>query len=488
MNLRYDKSNEGNTIQILLYFKIPNIETSDIIITITSNDLIDLKDLKIGGSTEDYLYKTLSNQTPSYSIEGDKTKTSDNIYELTLSSSNISSLKSDNNNYIYIDFLLLEVDKININIKPDFNESSNGNDPQPETEPLPVQPVIEDGEKVVDSETETIFTINETSSEEAKKHPTYYPIRTIYSNKPTGFNLNLENRKAVRISFIYLPGYKLFFTDTFLEINSDFKNSSNSNFQEFLSYRNRRTYILGFDAIPILRFYFIPPSYQSKRFLQERILLDISTSTELKYETANSVDDFKIYLNSSNLTVSEDAQNNKYIVTVTPITSTSDDTNDLLTKTLYTLKIYNKESVTESQINFSKTTTPYKSYNATESDSSKITFEIKSLEIKSGNYYLSVTAITDDFQIIDYDLLSYKLINKEDGGIKYDTGDVIQEKDKKKSKWWIALIVIGALIIIAAIIFAVKKLAGNKRGNSDYDTLRAKEISQNQIQNENEVP
>ena len=104
MNLRYDKSNEGNTIQILLYFKIPNTKTSDlkIIITITSNDSIDLKDLKIGGSTEDYLYKTLSNQTPSYSIEGDKTKTSDNIYELTLSSSNISSLKSDNNNYIYI--------------------------------------------------------------------------------------------------------------------------------------------------------------------------------------------------------------------------------------------------------------------------------------------------------------------------------------------------------------------------------------------------
>jgi hypothetical protein len=354
--------------------------------------------------------------------------------------------------------------------------------------------VIEDGEKVVDSETETIFTINETSSEEAKKHPTYYPIRTIYSNKPTGFNLNLENRKAVRISFIYLPGYTLFFTDIsapFLEINSDFKNESTSNLQEFLSYRNRRTYILGFDAIPILRFYFIPPSYQSKRFLQERILLDISTSTEFKYETADNINDFKIYkLDSSNLTVSEDAQdNNIYTVTVSPITSTSDNINDLLTKTLYTLKIYNKESVTESQINFSKTTTPYKSYNATESDSSKITFQINSTQIISGNYYLSVTAITDDFQIIDYDLLSYKLINKNDGGIKYDTGDVIQEKDKKKSKWWIALIVIGALIIIAAIIFAVKKLAGNKRGNSnsDYETLRKKEISQNEIQNENEV-
>ena len=65
-----------------------------------------------------------------------------------------------------------------------------------------------------------------------------------------------------------------------------------------------------------MRFYFIPPSYQSKRFLQERILLDISTSTEFKYETANDVNDFKKYeLDSSNLTVSEDAQDNIYIVT-----------------------------------------------------------------------------------------------------------------------------------------------------------------------------
>ena len=46
-------------------------------------------------------------------------------------------------------------------------------------------------------------------------------------------------------------------------------------------------------------------------------------------------------------------------------------------------------------------------------------------------------------------------MNKEDGGIK-DVSPVIKEKEKKKSKWWIALIVIGILLNIL-IIFLVKK-------------------------------
>ena len=44
------------------------------------------------------------------------------MYELTLSSSKISSLKSINNNYIYIDFPLLEFEKIN----GSYNENQQG--------------------------------------------------------------------------------------------------------------------------------------------------------------------------------------------------------------------------------------------------------------------------------------------------------------------------------------------------------------------------
>ena len=52
----------------------------------------------------------------------------------------------------------------------------------------------------------------------------------------------------------------------------------------------------------------------------------------------------------------------------------------------------------------------------------------------------TVNVISSDNQVIDYDLLLYEFVNKEDGGIKYENKNVIEEK-KKKSKWWMALIV-----------------------------------------------
>ena len=57
-----------------------------------------------------------------------------------------------------------------------------------------------------------------------------------------------------------------------------------------------------------------------------------------------------------------------------------------------------------------------------------------------GNYYFEVIATTLDKQIIDYNLLSYNL------------------KKKKKSKWWIALIVIGILLILAGCWFHIMEI------------------------------
>ncbi len=43
----------------------------------------------------------------------------------------------------------------------------------------------------------------------------------------------------------------------------------------------------------------------------------------------------------------------------------------------------------------------------------------------------TVNVISSDNQVIDYDLLLYEFVNKEDGGIKYENKNVIEEKKKK---------------------------------------------------------
>ena len=331
----------------------------------------------------------------------------------------------------------------------------------------------------------TIYNINETNSSEAQKHSTYYPIRTLFSNKPTAYNLMTSSNspiKAVRISFLYIPGYKILYTN--VRNNDDIEENLNENItmnnnSKLLSYRNRRTYIFDMTnlSINILRFYFIPQSYKQSRFLKERILNDLSESTEFKYEIRDNINEFPVYtLKSSDLSVNE--ENDNYIITVNPINNETNN-NSLLNENIYKLKLYNKDRVTESEIDSAKNKPKAdKTYNST-INNSLIAFFINSTLISSGYYYLEVTAITEDNQIIDYNLLSYPLINKLDGGIKYDDVKVIQEEKKKKPKWWIALIVIGIVIIIALIVFVVTKFPKkNKKSNDDYESLRKKDESQ----------
>ena len=288
--------------------------------------------------------------------------------------------------------------------------------------------------------------------------------------------------KAVRISFLYIPGYKILYTnvssdnETGENVNENITMNNNS---KLLSYRNRRTYIFDMtnSSINILRFYFIPQSYKQSRFLKERILNDLSTTTEFKYEIKDNISEFPVYnLTSSDLTVNE--ENDNYIITVNPINNETNN-NSLLNENIYKLKLYKKDRVTEFEIDSAKNKPKADKTYDSKINNSLITFFINSTLISSGYYYLEVTAITEDNQIIDYNLLSYPLINKLDGGIKYDDIKVIQEEKKKKPKWWIALIVIGIIIIIALIVFLVTKFSKkNKKSNDDYESLRKKDESQ----------
>ena len=415
-----------------------------------------------------------------------------------MSKTNIDSLLKNNLKYGYIRILNENsFYPIEILINSSYGEIPEGEEEEEEVgheeeedeeeeEGEGEERVIEDGDLIMENDKITIYNLNETNSNEAQKHSTYYPIRTLFSNKPTAYNLMTSSNspiKAVRISFLYIPGYEILYTN--VEKSSDEennlkqKNNISLAHNNSLSYRNRRTYIFDVTnlSINILRFYFIPQSYKQSRFLKERILNDLSESTEFKYEIRDNINEFPVYtLKSSDLSVNE--ENDNYIITVNPINNETNN-NSLLNENIYKLKLYNKDRVTESEIDSAKNKPKAdKTYNST-INNSLIAFFINSTLISSGYYYLEVTAITEDNQIIDYNLLSYPLINKLDGGIKYDDVKVIQEEKKKKPKWWIALIVIGIVIIIALIVFVVTKFPKkNKKSNDDYESLRKKDESQ----------
>ena len=450
-------------------------------LTFSSNNLVNINNIEIGGGSEQNYYNELSSKISSFSEKGKKL-IKNKIYTLSLSKTNIDSLLKNNSKYGFIRILNENsFYPIEILINSSYGEIPEGEEEEGEEEE---ERVIEDGELIEDTDKITIYNLNETNSSEAQKHSTYYPIRTLFSNKATAYNLMTSSNspiKAVRISFLYIPGYKILYTD--VKKDDDIEENLNENItmnnSKLLSYRNRRTYIFDMTnlSINILRFYFIPQSYKQSRFLKERILNDLSTTTEFKYEIKDSINEFPVYnLTSSDLTVNE--ENDNYIITVNPINNETNN-NSLLNENIYKLKLYKKDRVTESEIDSAKNKPKADKTYDSKINNSLIVFFINSTLISSGYYYLEVTAITEDYQIIDYNLLSYPLINKLDGGIKYDDVKVIQEEKKKKPKWWIALIVIGIIIIIALIVFLVTKFSKkNKKSNDDYESLRKKDESQ----------
>ena len=86
-------------------------------------------------------------------------------------------------------------------------------------------------------------------------------------------------------------------------------------------------------------------------------------------------------------------------------------------------------------------------------------------------------------QILDYDIITLKA-GKSDGDTdteNYTPTDVLRKPtSKKKSKWWIAIIVIGILAVLGAIVFFVYKKIKNKdvqktKGESKEDEENKKE-------------
>ena len=455
-------------------------------LTFSSNNLVNINNIEIGGGSEQNYYNELSSKISSFSEKGKKL-IKNKIYTLSLSKTNIDSLLKNNSKYGFIRILNENsFYPIEILINSSYGEIPEGEGEEEEEVEYEEEEerVIEDGELIVGNETITIYNLNETNSSEAQKHSTYYPIRTLFSNKPTAYNLMTSSKfpiKAVRISFLYIPGYKILYTNVSSdnEIGENLnENITMNNNSKLLSYRNRRTYIFDMTnlSINILRFYFIPQSYKQSRFLKERILNDLSTTTEFKYEIKDNISEFPVYnLTSSDLTVNE--ENDNYIITVNPINNETNN-NSLLNENIYKLKLYKKDRVTESEIDSAKNKPKADKTYDSKINNSLIVFFINSTLISSGYYYLEVTAITEDNQIIDYNLLYYPLINKLDGGIKYDDVKVIQEEKKKKPKWWIALIVIGIFIIIALIVFLVTKFSKKNKKSKEYESLRKKDESQ----------
>ncbi len=324
-----------------------------------------------------------------------------------------------------------------------------------------------------------------------------YPKRKIYLNKTTEFNLNLnETINAIRISFLYIPGFEILYTN--IDKSSEVENSLKQNVSIAqnisLSYRNRRTYIFDISNLEknIFRFYFIPQSYQSRRFLQVTSQNNETIETEFKYEISNSISQFPIYsLNSNNLSINESEQ--KYIVSIEPLKLTTFNQNiSLIDSVIYKLKVFNQEKVNEFEINSPNKPNEDKLYHPSNINLNIIQFEIDRKTITSGYYYLDVSATTFDKQIIDYNLLSYKLIHfskekEEEEEIEESNNNNIDkvEEKKKKSKWWIALIVIGILLIIAAVVILLRKYYFSRNKNEEKNDEQTKDGTTNNLPNIN---
>ena len=100
-------------------------------------------------------------------------------------------------------------------------------------------------------------------------------------------------------------------------------------------------------------------------------------------------------------------------------------------------------------------------------------------------FYVALSAISNEEspQILDYDIITLKS-GKSDGDTDTDnyipTNVFRKPTPKKKSKWWIAIVIIGILAVLGAVAFFVYKKLKNKdiqkiKGESKKDEENKKE-------------
>ena len=226
------------------------------------------------------------------------------------------------------------------------------------------------------------------------------------------------------------------------------------------------------------------------RLLSERKLDEIELETKVQYETADSLDDFTIFnLPESIPTIQSEGDDNKtYKLKVRKPEIIRGPTN---VDYKYELKLYNLSEIEDIKDIDSLTKTLSFVENITiernEYDSKYDIITINGIN-EENTFYVALSAISNEEspQILDYDIITLKAgkYYGETYTENYTPTNVFRKPTpKKKSKWWIAIIVIGILAVLGGVAFFVYKKIKNKevqkiKGESKEDEENKKEEPQ----------
>ena len=272
----------------------------------------------------------------------------------------------------------------------------------------------------------------------------------------------------MRIRFFYVDSYipviKQYFNETELETQkaNDIKNET---FTEFITktYRRRRTYLLKNDAEIGLRLLLIHLQESINRLLSERKLDETELETIVQYETADSLDDFTIFnLPESTPTIKSEVVDNNmiYKLKVRKPEIIRGPTN---VGYEYDLKLYNSSEDIKDIDSLTNPPSPIEdiTIETERSDSKYDIITINGIN-EENTFYVALSAMSNEEsqQILDYDLITLKAgkYYGETYTENYTPTNVFRKPTpKKKSKWWIAIVIIGILAVLGAIVFFVCK-------------------------------
>ena len=422
-----------NYLPILMYIKKPKSINNDIKIPINLNSLSDNDNLKnifsiqCGLISEDNLLQYELKNILNYDDTNDILNITCSNYELTIEDSHIK-------NYSNLKYIFINLYKRDLNITYQTNEF-------------------------------ILYSVLIESSTIQTK---------INSSKTTGFLFERgESKKTIfKINFFLPYNFNFFYhfkDDNYITSDEEIKKTNSS--LPLIKYNFRRRFIYLIESSHDLIFYF----YNSN---QRRFLAD-STNTlipiTLKYELLNASYIYHIK-NKIILIVTNSTTLDKNI-TIYPLVN---ENGTKIEKVEYSILLYNSSLSEEKIDSLDNPQLPLleiTNYKINDNNEETMSFIINKNNLNANFCKLTAIAIVNEDEIVNYNIYTIDMesnntdINNINNNNNNNNANPInyfvKKNNDKKSKWWIALIVIGILLIIIIIVIVCLKMKKNKNTNKN---------------------
>ena len=294
---------------------------------------------------------------------------------------------------------------------------------------------------------------------------------TINASKITGFNFSNDDEKPLKINF-FLPYNFNFFYRTVNNPYNITESKTNSSISH-KKYNFRRRFIYLISNSTGLIFYFYNPT--QKRFLEENTntLIPITLKYELSDSNFYHIKQEKIIIITNSTTLDKN-------ITIYPLINESGAE---IENVEYSILLYNS-SLTEEEIDsLDNPPSPLLEITKyTKNDDGSMSFIINKNNIDVIICKLTAKAIVneDEDEIVNYNIYSINMEsnnndndnNNNDNNNNANANNYFVKKDNgKKSKWWIALIVIGILLIIIIVVVICLKMKKEKNANENNKNM-----------------